>query len=159
MTEVPVPNLAQLTAEQAAPARASQETVVAAAGQLATGPAASAVTPDPVTVEPVAVEREAPGERPRPLPVTALASHGQPLAAGITPLSRYLRDHNVTFTGSVLGPVSVGMFHTSQSEAAIVVSLGQALPDTTIILTDLRGQQAELTLGDASQILTMELRR
>jgi hypothetical protein len=51
------------------------------------------------------------------------------------------------------------VFHTSLTSAAIVISLGQSLPDTSIVLTDLRGQQAELTLGEASQILTMELRR
>jgi hypothetical protein len=40
-----------------------------------------------------------------------------------------------------------------------VVALGQTLPDSEIVLTDLRGQQAELTLGDTSRILVLDLRR
>lgn len=82
-----------------------------------------------------------------------------PLAAGVTPLSRYLRDNNVTFTGSVLGPVSVGVFRSARTAAPIVISLGQNLPDTEIVLTDLRGQQAQFTLDGASQTLTLDLRR
>jgi hypothetical protein len=82
-----------------------------------------------------------------------------PLAAGTSSLSRYLRNNNVRFTGSVIGPVSVGVFRSSETPAPIVISLGQSLPDTEIVLTDLRGQQAELMLGDNTQILTLELRR
>jgi hypothetical protein len=97
----------------------------------------------------------------RPLsPETPARSAGQPpLAAGTSTLSRYLRDNNVRFTGSVIGPVSVGVFRSSLTSAPVVISLGQALPDTSIVLTDLRGQQAELTLGDTKQTLTLELRR
>lgn len=82
-----------------------------------------------------------------------------PLAAGTSSLSRYLRNNNVRFTGSVIGPVSVGVFRSAETPAPIVISLGQTLPDTSIVLTDLRGQQAELTLDDNTQILTLELRR
>lgn len=82
-----------------------------------------------------------------------------PLQAGTSPLSRYLRDNNVRFTGSVIGPVSVGVFRSTVTSAPVVISLGQTLPDTSIVLTDLRGQQAELRLDDNSQTLTLELRR
>lgn len=82
-----------------------------------------------------------------------------PLQAGTSALSRYLRDNNVRFTGSVIGPVSVGVFRSALTSAPVVISLGQSLPDTSIVLTDLRGQQAELTLGDSTQTLTLELRR
>ena len=94
-------------------------------------------------------------------PVTSrvMPSDADPLVAGITPLSRYLRDHDVTFTGMVLGPVSQGVFRSSSEPRPVVVALGQTLPDTDITLTDLRGQQAEFTLADASQFLTLELRR
>lgn len=84
---------------------------------------------------------------------------GGPLAAGATPLARYLRDNDFRFTGSVLGPVSVGVFRSSTSQVPIVIGLGQSLPDTGIVLTDLLGHQAELTLDDTSQILTLDLRR
>jgi hypothetical protein len=82
-----------------------------------------------------------------------------PLAAGTNLLSRYLRDNGYTFTGSALGPVSVGVFRSTASPTPVVVAIGQTLPDTEIVLTDLRGQQAELTLGDTSQILVLDLRR
>lgn len=94
-----------------------------------------------------------------PVASRVMPSDADPLVAGITPLSRYLRDHDVTFTGMVLGPVSQGVFRSSSEARPVVVGLGQALPDTDITLTDLRGQQAEFTLADASQFLTLELRR
>ncbi len=82
-----------------------------------------------------------------------------PLAAGATQLARFLRDQNYAFTGSVLGPVGVGVFRSDLDPAPVVVALGQTLPETEIVLTDLRGQQAELRLGDSTQILTLDLRR
>ena len=98
-------------------------------------------------------EASEPGERP-----AAIASD-PPLAAGSTGLARFLRDNDYAFTGSVLGPVSVGVFRSNLDAAPIVVSLGQTLPNTEIVLTDLRGMQAELTLGQTTQILTLDLRR
>jgi hypothetical protein len=102
--------------------------------------------------------------QPLPEPISPQADAAQraaraPLAAGTSSLSRYLRDNNVRFTGSVIGPVSVGVFRSSLTAAPVVISLGQTLPDTSIVLTDLRGQQAELTLGEDTQTLTLELRR
>lgn len=82
-----------------------------------------------------------------------------PLAAGATQLARFLRDQNYAFTGSVLGPVGIGVFRSDLDTAPVVVALGQTLPETEIVLTDLRGQQAELRLGDSTQILTLDLRR
>ena len=82
-----------------------------------------------------------------------------PLAAGATQLARFLRDQNYAFTGSVLGPVGIGVFRSDLDSAPVVVALGQTLPETEIVLTDLRGQQAELRLGDSTQILTLDLRR
>ncbi len=94
-----------------------------------------------------------------PVGSRVMPSDGDPLVAGITPLSRYLRDHDVTFTGMVLGPVSQGVFRTADNPRSVVIGLGQNLPETEITLTDLRGQQAEFTLADASQFLTLDLRR
>lgn len=91
--------------------------------------------------------------------VNGTAPGPAPLAAGSTRLARYLRDADYVFTGSVLGPVSVGVFRSQVDPAPIVVALGQTLPNTDIVLTDLRGMQAELTLGDTTQILTLDLRR
>ncbi len=92
-------------------------------------------------------------------PAAALPVGPPPLAAGASELARFLRDENFSFTGSVLGPVSVGVFRSDLDNVPLVVALGQTLPDTDIVLTDLRGQQAELKLGDMTQILTLDIRR
>lgn len=82
-----------------------------------------------------------------------------PLAVGGDPLSRYLRDNNVRFTGSVLGPLSVGVFRSARFTEPVVLTLGQTLPDTDIILSDLRGYEARFSLGDTTQTLSLDLRR
>jgi len=89
----------------------------------------------------------------------ANGSGNPPLQAGTDSLSRYLRDHNVRFTGTVLGPVSVGVFRSDQYTAPVVVSLGQDLPQTKITLTDLRGHEAVFSYQEATQSLSLDLRR
>ncbi len=76
---------------------------------------------------------------------------------GITALSRYLRDTNLSFTGAVLGPVSLAVFRAN--EQSFSVQLGQNLPDTDIILTDVKNHEVELTQGNESQLLILDLRR
>ena len=90
------------------------------------------------------------------LPEPALA--GGPLAAGTSSLSRYLRDTNYQFTGSVIGPVGVGVFRSKLSNVPVLVSLGQTLPDTEIVLTSLQGKQAEFTQNGNKQLLILDLR-
>jgi hypothetical protein len=98
-------------------------------------------------------------------PITALASdletapNGGPIAAGLSGLSRYLRDNDVRFTGSVIGPVGVGIFRSSLSKAPYVITLGQTIPNTDIVLTSLQGKQAQFTQGQEVQSLTLDLRR
>ena len=82
-----------------------------------------------------------------------------PVAVGADPLSRYLRDNNVRFTGQVLGPLSVGVFRSNLYQQPAVVLLGQTLPDSEILLSDLRGYEARFTLGDNSQVLSLDTRR
>lgn len=114
----------------------------------------------PAQGEPVA-DADPPADAPETNGAAANGAAGAtpPLAAGATQLARYLRDRNYAFTGSVVGPISVGVFRSDLDRAPVVVALGQNLPDTDIVLTDLRGQQAELRLGDSTQILTLDLRR
>lgn len=78
-----------------------------------------------------------------------------PLAAGITPLSRHLRDNNVKFTGLALGPVGVGVFRSADIDGPVVLTLGQKLPDTDIVLTDLEGKQAEFTQATYKQLIPL----
>ncbi|MFN2321883.1 MAG: hypothetical protein ABR510_02855 [Trueperaceae bacterium] len=118
---------------------------------------AQAEAPD--DVEPLTSSTtEAGAETATETPATADAPP-PPLAAGATRLARFLRDQNYSFTGSVLGPVGIGVFRSDLDMDPVVVALGQTLPETEIVLTDLRGQQAELRLGDSTQILTLDLRR
>ena len=77
---------------------------------------------------------------------------GAPLFAGTNELSRYLRDNDVTFTGTVPGPVGVGVFRFADS-GPVVVTLGAPLPDTDIVLSNLSGTKAEFTQGTLSQTL------
>ena len=95
----------------------------------------------------------APGE------VPAAGTPDEPLVAGADGLARFLRDRNVAFTGSVVGSVGVGVFRVDGTASPIVLALGQSLPDTEIVLTDLRGQAAEFTLDDTTHVLTLDLRR
>lgn len=142
--DVPQPNLAQVaaTSEPVADAAAPEGSVDA-----------------PLPSEPALSLADDPREPLEPVASRIMPSEVDPLVAGVTPLSRYLRDYNVTFTGVVLGPISQGVFRTMAHTRPVVVALGQELPETEIVLTDLRGQEAEFTLAGATQTLTLELRR
>lgn len=95
----------------------------------------------------------------RPESAEAPSGPAVPLAVGADLLSRYLRDNNVQFTGTVLGPLSVGVFRSNLYGTPVVLTLGQTLPDTDILLTDLRGYEARFSLGDRTQTLALDLRR
>jgi hypothetical protein len=94
-------------------------------------------------------------------PATASVNGGDqaPLVAGSNELSRYLRDNDVRFTGTVLGPLSVGVFRSNVYGQPVVLTLGQTLPETEILLADLRGYEAKFSLGDSTQTLSLDLRR
>lgn len=89
----------------------------------------------------------------------AASGNNLPLAIGADSLSRYLRDNNVQFTGQVLGPLSVGVFRSNLYPQPVVVLLGQTLPETDILLSDLRGYEAKFSLGDNTQVLSLDTRR
>jgi hypothetical protein len=163
-------------ASVAAVAVPAAEPTVLAAREPSRPPGVGVDTPDPLG--PMAVVFPEPEPEPEPVvvvdavaepapdatpaettPAAALPVGPPPLAAGASELARFLRDENFSFTGSVLGPVSVGVFRSDLDNVPLVVALGQTLPDTDIVLTDLRGQQAELRLGDITQILTLDIRR
>ncbi|MCA9837960.1 MAG: hypothetical protein KC422_13665 [Trueperaceae bacterium] len=94
-----------------------------------------------------------------PLSENEVVSPSASTAVGASALSRYLRDNNVRFTGSVNGPVSVGVFRSNTSTMPIIVSLGQSFPDTDFVLSSLKGQQAEIRDQDDIQILALDLWR
>ena len=82
-------------------------------------------------------------------------ANSNPIAAGTSSLTRYLRDSNYRFTGYVISAVGVGVFRSNEGAAPVVVTLGQSIPGTDIVLTSLKGEQAELTLNDEKQILIL----
>ncbi len=142
---VPDPEPAVI-APPAAPRRAAPDVVIEPVG-----PSAGVPTQEPA---------QGPTTEPTPSAVVPTPRvDPTSIAAGTTRLARFLRDNNYSFTGSVLGPVSVGVFRSNIDAAPIIVALGQTLPNTEIVLTDLRGMVAELTLGETTQILTLDLRR
>jgi hypothetical protein len=115
---------------------------------------------DPVVVTELPTAEE-PEVEPLPLARTApspAVGQGDPLSAGISEMSRYLRDNNYRFTGAVIGPMSVGVFRSNAASAPIVVPLGQTLPNTEIVLTSLQGKQAEFTQGAMKYSLVLDLR-
>ena len=120
---------------------------VSNAGALAVAPVASQVTTADASaaseamLEPLALAKQ-----------NALGG-GAPLFAGTNELSRFLRDHGVSFTGTVPGPVGVGVFRYADLSAPVVVALGDTLPDTDIVLSNLSGAKAEFTQGTLSQTL------
>jgi hypothetical protein len=137
------------------------------------GEEAVAVAPSPDLAARLALRRPeepqqvaAPAEAPREEPARTVLEPpllGRPLTAAegpeeapLTTLGGYLRANEVSFSGAVLGPVSVGLFRTSNGTA--VVPLGQTLPGSDIVLTELSGQHAELTLADsADSKVTLEI--
>ena len=80
-------------------------------------------------------------------------------AVGADELSRYLRDNNIRFTGTVNGPVSVGVFRSNLSARPVIVTLGGTYPDTDFVLTSLQGEQAQFKQGENTQTLAIDLRR
>lgn len=96
---------------------------------------------------------------PQPRESAVASGSALPLAVGADPLSRYLRDNDVRFTGTVLGPLSVGVFRSNLYGTPVVLTLGQPLPETDIILSDLRGYEARFSLGETTQTLSLDLRR
>jgi hypothetical protein len=90
---------------------------------------------------------------------SAAPANGAPLYAGASPLSSYLRNNDVRFTGSAIGPVSVGIFKSKLANNSFVVILGQTLPETEFVLTSLQGKEAEFSYAQEKQLLTLDLRR
>ncbi|MDZ7705012.1 MAG: hypothetical protein U5L04_11070 [Trueperaceae bacterium] len=75
-------------------------------------------------------------------------------AAAPETLDSYLRDNNLQFTGTVLGPTNVGVFRAG-SGRTFVVPLGQTIPNTNIRLISLQGQRAVLVRGDEQATLDL----
>ncbi|MEM6428253.1 MAG: Ig-like domain-containing protein [Deinococcota bacterium] len=108
---------------------------------------------------PAARAQEPLAQAPVPEPLTFASSRSGGTALGISPvagtssLAGFVRSNSITFTGAVQGPVNVGVFRSSQGSFSVV--RGRALPNSTVILTDVSAEQATLTQGGESLTLPL----
>ena len=123
----------------------------------------SNVTASPAPVQAAASAPPAPAPsllgvaRPVSRPAATTTAPAAPEAAPRDGLTSFLLDNAITFTGRVSGPMSVGIFRDG-SGRSFTVALGQTLPNSRVVLSNLSGQQAELRYDGSTQILTLARR-
>ncbi|MEM7738196.1 MAG: Ig-like domain-containing protein [Deinococcota bacterium] len=111
------------------------------------------------TTAPTTGIQEPLAQAPVPEPLTFANSRSGGTALGISPvagtssLAGFVRSNGISFTGAVQGPVNVGVFRSSQGSFSVV--RGRALPNSTVILTDVSAEQAILTQGEESLTLPL----
>jgi hypothetical protein len=77
-------------------------------------------------------------------------------AATTTALDRVLADRGVNLDAAVLGPVNTAVFRTD--DGFVVVSVGQTLLDTDVVLRSVTATTATLVLGNTVKTLQLEQR-
>lgn len=75
--------------------------------------------------------------------------------AGVSLVANYVRDNNISFTGAILGPVSVAIFESRMG--SFHVPIGEMIPDTEIRLTNVKRHEVELRQGSESHIIYLDL--
>ncbi len=75
--------------------------------------------------------------------------------AGASVVAEYVRDNNMSFTGAILGPVSVAIFKSRMG--SFHVPIGENIPDTDIRLTNVKRHEVELRQGSESHIIYLDL--
>lgn len=138
-----------------APATASIRTPAAVAhpgagSTTASGPgSATAAAPSVAVVPPVLTEL------PDLTASTAPASTG-PDSGPVNPLDAFLADQGLSYNAVVLGPVNTGIFQTKSGY--VVVSIGQKLPNSDIVVKDITASAVTLALGDSQKTLELDKR-
>lgn len=90
-------------------------------------------------------------------PVNAATSAADSSAAvSGTPLEVYLAQHQIQFNAAVLGPVNTAVFKTDQG--FLVVTSGQHIPNTDILVSNVSATQATLSLNADSKTLELNKR-
>jgi len=74
---------------------------------------------------------------------------------GASLVASYVRDNNLSFTGAILGPVSVAIFQSRMG--SFHVPIGEMIPDTEIRLTNVKRHEVELRQGSESHIIYLDL--
>lgn len=77
-------------------------------------------------------------------------------SAPLNPLDAYVSDQNLSYNAVVLGPVNTGIFQTKSGY--VVVSIGQKLPQSDIVVKDISASAVTLALGDSQKTLELDKR-
>ncbi|AFZ69239.1 hypothetical protein [Deinococcus peraridilitoris] len=98
-------------------------------------------------------------ESPSPAVPPLLAELETPTVAAsmpANPLDAYVSEQNLSYNAVVLGPVSTVIFQSKTGYT--VVSLGQKLPESDIVITDISATSVTLALGDSHKTLEIDKR-
>lgn len=90
------------------------------------------------------------------VPAEPTSTATTPTPAAPNPLETYVAAQGLTYNAVVLGPVNTGIFQTKSGY--VVVSLGEKLPDSDIVLKDVSATTVTLTLGDQQKTLELDKR-
>lgn len=86
----------------------------------------------------------------------AAAEVTAPAPVAPDPLGDYIAQRDLSYNAVVLGPVNTGIFQTKGGY--VVVSIGQKLPDSDIVVKDITASAVTLALGDSQKILELDKR-
>lgn len=147
---------ARAKASASAPATAAMSTTPPASSSTSPAPSTAPVTVTPEgnaavgTVQPGVITQlgsNAPGT-----PATAVPAPTTPLST----LDRYIQERSLSVDSVVLGPLNTAIFKTDRG--LVVVSVGQNIPDTTIVVREVTANSATLALDTNTKILQLEKR-
>lgn len=91
-----------------------------------------------------------------PQPITQLGADGAAASAPVSPLGDLVRRRELVFDAGVLGPVNTAIFRSKGG--FLVVSAGQTLPDSNVVVRDVTATGATLALGPETQLLELDPR-
>ncbi|GAA5512621.1 hypothetical protein Dcar01_01338 [Deinococcus carri] len=95
-----------------------------------------------------------------PQPITQLgadsAAPATGTAAATNPLDRLVQSRDLAFNAAVLGPVNTAIFHGQ--DGFLVVSVGQTLPDSDVVVREVTATSVTLALGNDTKTLELDKR-
>ncbi|EYB67301.1 hypothetical protein DEIPH_ctg044orf0010 [Deinococcus phoenicis] len=94
-----------------------------------------------------------------PQPITQLggdSSETEPSTAPQSALDQLVQSRDLAFNAAVLGPVNTAIFHTR--DGFLVVSVGQPLPDSAVVVREVTATSVTLALGNDTKTLELDKR-
>ena len=94
-----------------------------------------------------------------PQPITQLGVEGEEASASAEPasvLDRLIESRDLTLNAAVLGPVNTAIFHAR--DGFLVVSVGQSLPDSDVVVREVTAHSVTLALGNDTKTLELDKR-